>query len=67
MRSQLVITDTGLVTGVRVQWTTDKVCAKNALDGFTVKPDGSYDAADLAKLTAENLDALFRLRLFHFL
>ena len=58
MRSQLVITDTGLITGVRVQWTTDKVYAKDALDGFTVKPDGSYDAADLAKLTAENLDAL---------
>ena len=58
MHSQLVISDTGLVTGVRVQWTTDKVYAKDALDGFTAKPDGSYDAADLTKLTAENLDAL---------
>ena len=58
MRSQLVISDTGLVTGVRVQWTTDKVYAKDALDGFKPKPDGSYDAADLEKLTAENLDAL---------
>ena len=58
MRSQLVITDTGLITGVRVQWTTDKVYATDALDGFTAKPDGSYDAADLVKLTAENLDAL---------
>ena len=58
MRSQLVISDTGLVTGVRVQWTTDRVYAKDALDGFSAKPDGSYDAADLAKLTAENLDAL---------
>ena len=58
MRSQLVVSDTGLISGVRVQWTTDKVYAKDALDGFTVKPDGTYDAADLAKLTAENLDAL---------
>ena len=58
MRSQLVISDAGLITGVRVQWTTDKVYALDALDGFTVKPDGTYDAADLAKLTAENLDAL---------
>ena len=58
MRSQLVISDLGLVTGVRVQWTTDKVYAKDALDGFKPKPDGSYDPADLEKLTAENLDAL---------
>lgn len=58
MRSQLVVSDTGLISGVRVQWTTDKVYAKDALDGFNVKPDGTYDAADLAKLTAENLDAL---------
>lgn len=58
MRSQLVISDTGLVTGVRVQWTTDKVYAKDALDGFKAKPDGSYEAADLEKLTNENLDAL---------
>lgn len=58
MRSQLVISDAGLVTGVRVQWTTDKVYAQDALDGFKSKPDGSYDSADLEKLTAENLDAL---------
>jgi len=58
MRSQLVIADDGKVTGVRVQWTTDKTYAKDALDGFMKNADGSYDATELARLTNENLSAL---------
>ena len=58
MRSQLVISDGGTVDGVRVQWTTDKTYALDALDGFTPGPDGNYSAADMQKLTDENLDAL---------
>lgn len=58
MRSQLVVSDDGLITGVRLQWTTDKAYAKTALDGFKAQPDGNYSAADLQKLTEENLGAL---------
>jgi len=58
MRSQLIIDDTGLITGTRVEWTTDKTYARDALDGFHSKPDGTYSAEDMAKLTDENLSAL---------
>ena len=58
MRSQLVIGDDGTIQGVTVQWTTDKTYALDALDGFKPDADGNYSAEDLAKLTAENLDAL---------
>ena len=58
MRSQLVVSEEGLVTGVRVQWKTDKIYARDALDGFTKNADGNYSAEDLAKLTNENLTAL---------
>nr|WP_246715199.1 DUF1007 family protein [Aestuariivirga litoralis] len=58
MRSQLLISDDGMVTGVRVQWTTDKAYALDALDGFTPLADGTYSAEDMKKLTDENLDAL---------
>ncbi|MDE2385343.1 MAG: DUF1007 family protein [Alphaproteobacteria bacterium] len=58
MRSQLLVSDEGLITGVRVQWTTDKTYALDALNGFKKNPDGSYDPAELAKLTQENLSAL---------
>ena len=58
MRSQLVIDDAGKISGVRVQWTTDKTYAKDALDGFKQSADGTYDAAEMARLTAENLSAL---------
>ena len=58
MRSQLVVADDGRVTGVRVQWTTDKTYAKDALDGFKQAPDGTYDASEMARLTEENLSAL---------
>jgi len=58
MRSQLIISDEGLVTGVRVQWTTDKAYARTALDGFTKNAEGNYSAEDMQKLTEENLSAL---------
>jgi ABC-type uncharacterized transport system substrate-binding protein len=58
MRSQLLVSEQGLITGLRVQWTLDKTYAQDALDGMTHLPDGSYSKDDMAKLTAENLDAL---------
>lgn len=58
MRSQLVIGDDGTIQGVRVQWTTDKNYALDALDGFKPGPDGNFSAEDMKKLTDENLDAL---------
>jgi ABC-type uncharacterized transport system substrate-binding protein len=47
-----------MVTGVRVEWTTDPVYAKDALDGLDTNNDGIYEPDELARLTAENLDAL---------
>ena len=58
MRSELLINDAGLITGARVEWTTDKAYAKDALGIFKKLPDGGYGAEDLAKLTEENLSAL---------
>ena len=58
MRSQLIVSDDGMVTGLRVQWKTDKTYARDALDGFTANKDGGYSAEDLQKLTDENLSAL---------
>ena len=58
MSSQLQISDDGKITGVRVQWTTDKVCAKDALSGMDTNGDGIYEPEELAKLTEENLSAL---------
>ncbi|MEO9168903.1 MAG: DUF1007 family protein [Aestuariivirga sp.] len=58
MRSQFIVSDDGLITGVRVEWKTDKAYAADALDGFAVNPDKTYAAEDLKKLTDENLSAL---------
>ena len=58
VRSQLLISDDGMVTGVREQWTTDKTYALDALDGFTKNAQGNYSDEDLQKLTDENLNAL---------
>ncbi len=43
---------------MRVQWTTDKAYAQDALDGFTKMPDGSYSPEEMKRLTDENLSAL---------
>ena len=58
MRSQLLVGDDGLITGARVEWTTDKAYARDALEIFKKLPDGNYSPEDLAKLTQENLSAL---------
>jgi ABC-type uncharacterized transport system substrate-binding protein len=58
MRSQLLLDDSGLVVGVRMQWTTDKDYAKLALEGMDSNNDGIYQPEELAQLTAENLSAL---------
>ena len=58
MRSQLIVTDGGIISGVRVEWTTDKTYALDALDGFQKNASGTYAAEDLQKLTDENLSAL---------
>ena len=58
MSSQLQISDDGKITGVRVQWTTDKTYAKDALSGMDTNNDGIYEPEELARLTQENLSAL---------
>ena len=58
MSSQLQISEDGKITGVRVQWTTDKVYAQDALSGMDTNGDGIYEPEELAKLTEENLSAL---------
>lgn len=58
MRSQLIVSDDGMVTGVRVEWKMDKGYTLEALDGLQKTADGNYSAADLQSLTDENLDAL---------
>lgn len=58
MRSQLIVSDDGMVTGVRVEWKMDTGYVKEALDGLQKTADGNYSAADLQSLTEENLGAL---------
>jgi ABC-type uncharacterized transport system substrate-binding protein len=58
MRSLILLSADGLVTGVRVEWGTDPTYAKDALDGLDANNNGTYEAEELARLTAENLDAL---------
>ncbi|MFO1034243.1 MAG: DUF1007 family protein [Hyphomicrobiales bacterium] len=58
IRSELMLAADGTVTGVRVQWTTDKAYAQVALEGMDTNGDGQYDDAELARLTEENLTAL---------
>ena len=58
MRSQLQVAEDGTITGVRVEWTTDKAYAKDALDGLDTNNDGIYEPEELARLTEENLNAL---------
>ena len=41
-----------------MQWTTDKVYAKDALSGMDTNNDGIYEPEGLARLTQENLSAL---------
>ena len=56
--SQLLVSDDGKITGVRMEWKTDKNYAKDALDGMDTNNDGIYEPEELAKLTEENLSAL---------
>lgn len=58
MRSTILISPEGLVTGVRAEWTTDPVYAQDALDGLDANNDATYQPEELARLTEENLDAL---------
>ena len=58
MRSEILVADDGMIAGVRVEWTTDKDYAKDALTGLDVNNDGAYDTEELARLTEENLSAL---------
>ncbi len=64
--SQLLISDDGKITGVRMEWTTDKTYAKDALDGMDLNNDGVYEPEELAKLTEENLSALSEYDYFVF-
>jgi ABC-type uncharacterized transport system substrate-binding protein len=58
MRSQLIVSDDGMVTGLRVEWKMDKGYTLEALDGLQKTADGNYSTADLQALTEENLGAL---------
>lgn len=58
MRSQLIVSDDGMITGLRVEWKMDKGYTREALDGLQKTADGNYSAADLQSLTEENLGAL---------
>jgi len=58
MRSQLLVAEDGTINGVRVEWTTDKAYARDALDGLDTNHDGIYEPEELARLTEENLKAL---------
>ena len=58
MRSEILLSPEGMVTGVRVEWTTDPAYARDALDGLDENNNGTYEPEELAQLTAENLDAL---------
>lgn len=58
MSSQVLVSDDGKITGVRVEWTTDKAYARDALDGMDTNQNGIYEPEELEKLTEENLSAL---------
>ena len=50
MRSDVVLTDDGLIKGINLEWTFDDGYTQMALDGLDVDGDGIYSQALLTAL-----------------
>jgi ABC-type uncharacterized transport system substrate-binding protein len=58
MRSDVILNDQGLITGLNVEWTFDDGYAQVALDGLDTDGDGTYSQSELDPLTKENIASL---------
>ncbi|MBM3519595.1 MAG: DUF1007 family protein [Alphaproteobacteria bacterium] len=58
MTSSVLLSQEGLIEGVRLNWTFDDAYAELALEGLDVDGNGDYSAAELAPLTRDNIASL---------
>ena len=58
MRSDVVFSGDGLITGVNIEWTFDDGYTQMALDGLDTNGDGVYGQDELEPLTKENVNSL---------
>ncbi len=58
MRTDVVFTDDGKISGINVEWSFDDAYAQQALEGMDANGDGEYSAEELSALTKENIDSL---------
>lgn len=58
MTSSVLLSEEGLIEGVRLNWTFDDAYAQLALEGLDLDGDGDYSAAELAPLTRDNIASL---------
>ena len=65
MRSEIVYTPDGTVTGVRHAWTFDDMFSAYALQGIETKAKGVFTREELAPLAEENVDVAEGIRLLH--
>lgn len=58
MRTDVVFTDDGKISGIDLEWSFDDAYAQQALDGMDANGDGEYSQDELKPLTAENISSL---------
>jgi nickel/cobalt transporter (NicO) family protein len=58
LRSEIVINDKGLMTGVAQEWLFDDAYAQIALEGLDADKDGIFSEAEIKPLTEENIQSL---------
>ncbi len=58
MRTDVVFTDDGKISGIDLEWSFDDGYAKQALEGMDANGDGEYSQEELKPLTAENISSL---------
>jgi ABC-type uncharacterized transport system substrate-binding protein len=64
MRTAIVTNDTGLLTGVGVEWTFDESYTQFALEGLDTNNDGTFQSEEIQPLTDENIKSLLESNYF---
>ena len=58
MRTDVVFTNDGKISGINLEWNFDDAYAQQALEGMDANGDGEYSQDELQPLTAENISSL---------
>jgi ABC-type uncharacterized transport system substrate-binding protein len=67
MRTSLMVDNTGLITGIRAEWTFDESYSNFALEGLDADGDGVYGPEEIKPLTIENIKNLEESDFFGFM